>query len=116
MDLVNKAVVFLIEHCITGKKGSQKKRTAGSINPSQPRHDSIVRKNKLFGFAQNLSFLVRRIRWTCLVHDVAVLLGINARATGEKQPATRENVKEIPRSLQINPTIFFRLATAVACT
>src|ERR1039457_7048832 len=116
MRLVDKKIICIIEHCFTCEKLAQKERTTRSINSSQPRHHSVVRKNKLFGFAQDLSPLVSMIGRTRLIHDVSALLGINARATSEKQSGTREGVKEVPRPRQINPTIFFRVPAAGART
>src|SRR3979490_2908608 len=108
MRLVDKAIICVIEHCFAREKSAQKKRTTRSINSSQPRHHSVVRKNKLFGFAQNLSSPVSRIGRARLIPRVSTLLGINARAAGEEQIGPRESVKEVPRPLQIDPPIFFR--------
>src|SRR5450759_5180758 len=114
MRLVDKAIIRVIKHCFTCEKLAQKERTTRSINSSQPRHHSVVRKNKLFGFTQDLSSLVSRIGRTRLIHDVAMLLGVNTRAAGEKQSRTWKNEKEGPRALQVNSTIFFCVTTTGA--
>ena len=90
MRLVDKAIPLRIEDGFAREKCSHKKRTARSINSGKTRHDSVARQNKLFGLAQNAPFLMSWIRRTGLVHDHAMLLGVDARAAGENQPRMRE--------------------------
>src|ERR1700704_1786072 len=99
MRLVDKPIARVIGHGFAREKLAQKKRTAGSINSSQARDNAVVRKDNLFGFAQNSSSFVSRSGRTRLIHDVSMLLGVNARAAGHKQEGTREGVHEVPRPL-----------------
>src|ERR1700674_1408638 len=114
MHLVDETGASAIDHGLSGKKFAEEKRTFRSVDPAEPRHDSVVGQNQLLGFAQEGSRLVSRLRRTGFVDHFAVFLRVNTRAAREKEGGVRKSVNQIARPRQIDAPIFLRAAAARA--
>src|SRR6476659_8059440 len=113
MDLINEAIVPIVDDGAFQKPG-QKKRASGTVDTRKPCHDSSRRQNGFFGLAQNSPFRVAGLSRGEFIDNASVLLRVNTRAAGEQHRRARKSAEQVLRAIEVEPPILFLVAATRA--